>query len=474
MKKEELFSKREYGQDKLKEACGVVGIHAHKNVADMIVLALLALQHRGQESAGIALLRDGQMQSYKDMGLVREVFSRQILQSLSGNTGIGHVRYAAGGDSQIVNAQPLAINYRGGSIALAHNGNLVNAYQIRREMEEDGAIFQTTTDSEVVLSLIAKHYKAGYKEAILKTLDRIQGAYAFTMLCEGNLIGIRDPHGIRPLVLGRLWGGYMLASETVALDIVGAEFVRDILPGEMVIINDQGIESVRYAENQRLAHCSFEYVYFARPDSVIDGKSVYETRKNAGRLLAKSDDVKADIVVAVPDSGIAAALGYAEQSGIPYDAGLIKNKYMGRTFIEPTQEMREQAVFLKLSVLKEAVRDKRIVLIDDSIVRGTTSRRIIKILRDAGAREIHFRISSPPIKFPTYFGIDTPVISELLGANYSTEEICEMIGADSLKYLSIDGLVEAIGIPKESLNLDCFNGEYPIEIPEELKNQTKR
>ena len=260
MEKKEFFRETEYEQDKLKEACGVVGIYDHKNVADRIVLALLALQHRGQESAGIALLRDGKMQSYKDMGLVREVFNRQILRGLSGNIGIGHVRYATSGDSQIVNAQPLVINYRGGSIALAHNGNLVNAHQIRQELEEGGAIFQTTTDSEVVLSLIAKNYNAGYKEAILKTLDRIQGAYAFTMLCEGNLIGIRDPHGIRPLVLGKLCDSYMLASETVALDIVGAEFIRDILPGEMVIINDEGIESICYAENQKLAHCSFEYV----------------------------------------------------------------------------------------------------------------------------------------------------------------------------------------------------------------------
>ena len=473
MKKELVFKENGYEQDKLREACGVVGIHSNRNVADWIVLALLSLQHRGQESAGIALLNQGKLQHHKDMGLVREVFSKGLLQSLHGNTGIGHVRYATAGDSHIINAQPLAINYRGGSIALAHNGNLVNAFQIKRELEEDGAIFQTTTDSEVVLTLIAKNYKLGYKEAILQTMNQIKGAFAFTMLCEGNLIGIRDPHGIRPLVLGKLRHGYMLASETVALDIVGAEYIRDIEPGEMVIINDSGVESIRYSQEKKIAHCSFEYVYFARPDSVIDGKSVYETRKNAGRLLAKADNVEADIVIAVPDSGIAAALGYAEESKIPYDAGLIKNKYMGRTFIEPTQEMREQAVFLKLTVLKEAVRGKRIVLIDDSIVRGTTSRRIIKILRDAGAKEIHFRISSPPIKYPTYFGIDTPVIGELLGANYSTEEICEMIGADTLKYLSIDDLVAAIGLPKDMLNLDCFNGEYPLEIPEEIKNQAK-
>ncbi|RRD96260.1 amidophosphoribosyltransferase [Clostridiales bacterium COT073_COT-073] len=468
-----FFTEKEYEQDKLKEACGVVGIHSNRNVSDMIVLALLALQHRGQESAGIALLHQGKLQQHKDMGLVREVFSKELLQNLNGEIGIGHVRYATASDNQIVNAQPLAINYRGGSIALAHNGNLVNANQLRRELEECGAIFQTATDSEVLLTLIAQNYKSGYKEAILKALQKIKGAYAFTMLCEGNLIGIRDPHGIRPLVLGKLRHGYMLASETVALDLVGADFIRDIEPGEMVIISDYGVESIRYCEPQRIAHCSFEYVYFARPDSVIDGKSVYQTRKNAGRLLAKADDVEADIVIAVPDSGIAAALGYAEESKIPYDAGLIKNKYMGRTFIEPTQEMREQAVFLKLSVLKEAVKGKRIILIDDSIVRGTTSRRIIKILRDAGAREIHFRISSPPIKYPTYFGIDTPVTSELLGANHSTKEICEMIGADTLKYLSIDDLVEAIGIPKDKLNLDCFNGEYPLEIPEEIKNQAK-
>lgn len=473
MKKELDTKQVAYEADKLKEACGVVGIYAKKNVADRLVLGLLALQHRGQESAGIAVLNQGKLVQHKDMGLVREVFSKEILQGLKGNIGIGHVRYATSGDSQVVNAQPLAVNYRGGSIALAHNGNLVNASRLKLALEEEGAIFQTTTDSEVFLSLLARSYQAGYKQAMIKTLNQIKGAYAFTLLCEGNLIGIRDPHGIRPLVLGKLGSGYMLASETVALDIVGADFIRDIRPGEMVIINEHGLESIQYAKAERIAHCSFEYVYFARPDSVIDGKSVYQTRKNAGRLLAKNERVEADVVMPVPDSGMAAALGYAEESKLPFETGLIKHKYMGRSFIEPTQEMREQAVFMKLSVLKSAVRGKRIILIDDSIVRGTTSRRIIKILRDAGAREIHFRISSPPIKYPTYFGIDTPVISELLGANYSTEQICKMIGADSLRYLSIEDLVQAIGLAKTELNLDCFNGDYPLEIPEEIKNQAK-
>jgi amidophosphoribosyltransferase len=455
--------------DKLKDECGVIGIYAPNDasMSQRLCFGLVALQHRGQESAGMAMLKNGKMKYYKEMGLVQEIFTKEVLHRLEGgDIGIGHVRYSTTGESYVSNAQPLVVNYKGGSIALAHNGNLVNANMLRDELEEQGSIFQTSIDSEVIANLIARNYSLGIKEAIIKSMERIRGAYALTIICGDNLIGVRDPNGIRPLVLGKTQDGYVLASETVAFDVIGAEFIRDIAPGEMVIINENGVESHFFSEGQKCAHCSFEYVYFARPDSDMDGSNIYMTRRNAGRILAKNHPVEADMVIAVPDSGIAAAIGYAEESGIPYGVGLIKNKYMGRTFIQPDQSMRELAVRLKLNVLKENIQGKRLVMIDDSIVRGTTSGRIVKMLKEAGAAEVHLRVSSPPVKHSCYFGIDTPSRKQLVGAVKSIDEICEMIGADSLAYLSIEGLVESIEISGDRLCTACFSGDYPMEVPQ--------
>ncbi len=455
--------------DKLKDECGVIGIYSPKdvNMAQELAFGLVSLQHRGQESAGIAISKDKKMKYYKEMGLVQEVFSKEVLSRFeSGDIGIGHVRYSTTGESYVSNAQPLVVNYRGGSIALAHNGNLINANKIRDDLEQKGSIFQTSIDSEVIANLIARNYSLGMKEAIIHSVEQIKGAYALTIICDNNLIGVRDPNGIRPLVLGKKGDGYVLASESVVFDVIGAEFIRDVEAGEMVIINENGIESHFFKKDERCAHCAFEYVYFARPDSQMDGSNIYITRRNAGRILAKNHPVEADMVIAVPDSGIAAAIGYAEESGIPYGVGLIKNKYMGRTFIQPNQSMRELAVRLKLNVLRENIEGKRLVMIDDSIVRGTTSGRIVKMLKDAGAKEVHLRVSSPPVTHSCFFGIDTPSRKQLVGATKSVDEICKMIGADSLAYLSIDGLVESIEMPKQKLCTACFDGDYPMVVPE--------
>lgn len=453
--------------DKLKEECGVFGIYSKgmKDLSRMIYFGLVTLQHRGQESAGIAVYNDKKIHYYKEMGLVREVFNDTILKRLTGDIGIGHVRYSTTGESYVTNAQPLVVQYKGGSIALAHNGNLVNADKIRDELEDNGSIFQTSIDSEVIANLIAKNYSLGFKEAITCAAKRIRGAFALSIICEGKLIGVRDPHGLRPLCIGKLDDGYVLSSESCALDVVGAELVRDVKPGEIVIIDDDGIESIMYEENKQKALCSFEFVYFARPDSVIDEESVYQSRIEAGKILARENPVDADIVMAVPDSGTVAAIGYAEESGIPYRQGLLKNKYLGRTFIQPDQKMRELMVKLKLSVLRENVEGKRLILIDDSVVRGTTSRRIVDMLRKAGAKEVHLRVSSPPVKYSCYFGIDTPTRKQLIGATHSVEEIREAIGADSLAYLSIPGLVKSIKMKDERLCTACFSGNYPMEVP---------
>jgi len=455
--------------DKLKEECGVIGIYKKKaeHLSQMLCFGLVSLQHRGQESAGIAINRQGKVVYYKEMGLVQEVFNDAVLERLgTGDIGIGHVRYSTTGESYVANAQPLVVQYKGGSIALAHNGNLVNANRIREDLEEQGTIFTTSIDSEVIANLFARHYSMGIRDGLVKTLEKVKGAYALVITCEDKLIGVRDPFGLRPLCIGKFEdGGYILASESVALDVVGAEFVRDVEKGEIVIIDEKGITSHIYSIGCRKAVCAFEYVYFARPDSVMDGMSVFVARKNAGRSLAKQHPVDADMVIAVPDSGIAAAIGYAEYSGIPYSVGLIKNKYMGRTFIQPDQKSRELAVRLKLNVLKDDVKGKRLVLIDDSIVRGTTSRRIVDMLKAAGATEVHVRVSSPPVTHSCFFGIDTPSTSQLVGATHTIEEIREMIHADSLGYLSIKGLVDSIEVPYEKLCTACFNGDYPMEVP---------
>ena len=453
--------------DKLHEECGIVGIYEKNNIntANLAYFGLIALQHRGQESAGIAVNNDGIITCYKEMGLVSEVFDNQILNLLKGDMCIGHVRYSTMGESFVTNAQPLVVKYKKGTIALAHNGNLVNAQALRREMEDQGMIFTTSIDSEVIASLIAKNYTSTIEEAISRTMDNIKGAYALTIMTNEKLIGVRDKHGMRPLVLGKLETGYVLASETCALDTIGAEFIRDINPGEIVVIDENGVKSIQ-TEPAEKALCIFEYIYFARPDSVIDGLGVYSTRHSAGRMLAKEQPAEADVVISVPDSGTAAAIGYSLESGIPYTVGLIKNRYIGRTFIQPSQEIRETGVTLKLNPLKEEIEGKRIVMVDDSIVRGTTSKKIVQALRAAGAKEVHVRVSSPVILHSCYFGIDTPSSSELVGATTLIDKIKDKIGADSLGYLSHNGLMQSIGSCGKGFCTACFSGSYPVDITE--------
>lgn len=454
--------------DKLKEECGVIGIYSDDvdRIAYMSCYGLIALQHRGQESAGIAVKNDNGIKYYKDMGLVQEVFDNDKLDQLKGKIAIGHVRYSTTGESHVANAQPLVVRYKGGSIALAHNGNLVNAADIRNDLEDAGAIFQTSIDSEAIASLIARNYKEGLEASLTKSLRLLKGSFALVVLCDDKLIGVRDTFGLRPLSLGKLDDGYVLASETCAFDVLGATFVRDIEPGEVVIIDSEGVTSFQFAEKVQKAVCAFEYVYFARPDSVIDGINVYMTRRNAGRILAKEHPVEADMVMSVPDSGTAGAIGYAEASGIPIGIGLIKNKYMGRTFIQPDQKLRELSVALKLNVLKENVEGKRVVLLDDSIVRGTTSKKIVEMLKNAGAKEVHMRITSPPVSFSCYFGIDTGSRKELIGSTMSVEDIGKMIGADSLGYISHAGLLESINCEGNGLCTACFTGNYPMPVPD--------
>ncbi len=461
------MSYKEILSDKLNEECGVFGVYSKsiKDISRMVYFGLIALQHRGQESAGIAAYKEGKIQYYKEMGLARDIFNDKILDRLDGSIAIGHVRYSTTGESYLTNAQPLVVKYKGGSIALAHNGNLVNAAKIRDELEDNGSIFQTSIDSEVIANLIARYYKFGFKEAIIKASKEIKGAFALTLICEDKLIGVRDPHGLRPLCIGKIDDGYVLSSESCGLNVVGAEFVRDVEPGEIVIIDEKGIESVTYEDSRKKSLCSFEFVYFARPDSSMDGQSVYKSRIEAGKILAKEYPVEADVVMSVPDSGTVAAIGYSEESGIPFRQGLIKNKYLGRTFIQPSQELRELMVKLKLSVLKENVDGKRIVLIDDSIVRGTTSKRIVDMLKKAGAKEVHIRVSSPPVKHSCYFGIDTPTRKQLIASINSIDDIRRAIGADSLGYLSVEGLLKSIGMCKSTLCTACFNGDYPMDVP---------
>ena len=453
-------------KDKFKEECGVFGVYSKSSldVAKVTYYGLYALQHRGQESAGIAVSDGKNMNIHKSMGLVSEAFDEKSLSSLKGNASIGHVRYSTTGSSNIINAQPILTNCKFGSMAIAHNGNLVNAEVIKELLEDGGNIFQTSIDSEVVLSLIARAYKKGIGKAVISAVQAIKGSFAMVILTEDKLIGVRDPNGIRPLCLGKLEDSYILSSESCAFDTVGAEFVRDIRPGEIVIIGEDGIESISYSEKIKSKVCAFEYIYFARPDSVIDGISVYESRRKAGEILFEECPVEADIVVGVPDSGLAAAVGFSKASSIPFDIGFIKNRYVGRSFIAPSKEMRERIVSLKLNPLKENIKGKRVVLVDDSIVRGTTSKILVEMLRRAGAKEVHFRVSSPVVKYPCYFGIDTPYRKDLIGANLTIEEIRKEIGADSLGYISEEGVVKSFG-EKEGFCLGCFSGIYPVDTP---------
>ena len=452
--------------DKFHDECGVVGISSPgaQNIAKDVYFGLHSLQHRGQESAGIASNMFGNINYYKDMGLVQEVFSDDIMKTLPGDICIGHVRYSTAGESQASNAQPLVVYSKMGSLALAHNGTLVNASVLREQMQDDGYIFQTTIDSEIIAALIARYLKEGSVEAaVAKTANIVKGAFALVITMGDKLLGVRDANGIRPLCIGRTKTGYVLASESCVFPLQGAEFVRDVKPGEIVTIENNELHSVMFNETAPKKVCSFEYVYFARTDSKIDGRSVYLSRREAGRILARESAVDADLVIAVPDSGTVAAIGYAEESGIPFGEGLVKNRYVGRTFIQPTQEMRELSVRMKLNVLEENVRGKRIIMIDDSIVRGTTSGKIVKLLKDAGASEVHVRISSPPVTHSCYMGIDTPNRRNLMAANKTIEEMRVHIGADSLAFISVEGLKECIGFGDNICDA-CFTGDYPVEL----------
>lgn len=446
---------------------GVVGIYSknRNDVSKVIYYGLYALQHRGQVSTGIAVNNNGFVDYFKDLGLVHEVFPKETMERLRGNIGIGHVRYATVGATTTVNAQPLVVGYKRGALALAHDGAIVNFEKLRDELEDNGAIFQSQLDTEVIANLIARYHKDSIEDAIVKTLKDIKGTYGFVLMTTDKLIGARDPFGVKPLALGRIGEDYMLASETCAFDTIGAKFIRDIEPGEIVIIDENGLRSIKL-ESSGKKLCLFEIIYFARPDSKLDGKSIYLSRIEAGRQLAREVAVDGDIVIGAPDSGTIPAIGYAEESGIPYAEGIIKNRYVGRTFIEPTQELREQGVRIKLNVLRENVEGKRIILVDDSIVRGTTIKRTVEMIRDAGAKEIHVRISSPPVIHSCHLGMNTANRENLIAANMSIEEIEKSTGADSLQYLSLEGLLKAVG-EGDNFCTGCLNGKYPIEEEEE-------
>lgn len=454
--------------DKLNEECGVFGIYDHREAAQLTYLGLHALQHRGQESAGICSSDGEKWYKHRGMGLVNEAFGKGDLEKFRGHIAIGHTRYTTAGSSKIENAQPLFFRYAHGSMAVAHNGNLVNASVLRKELEAKGSIFQTTSDTEVIAHLIARAKSKDLPGAVKEALQRIKGAYALLVMNEHQLVIALDPNGLRPLSLGRLKDAICVASETCAFDIIGAEYWRDVQPGELIVVDETGVHTSTFAEKTERSICTFEYIYFARPDSDIDGINVHMARKRLGKQLAIEAPIEADLVTGVPDSSISAAIGFAEATGIPYEIGLIKNRYVGRTFIQPTQELRERAVHMKLSAVRKVVEGKRVVMIDDSIVRGTTSNRIVRMLREAGATEVHVRISSPPVMNPCFYGIDTSTRDELIAATKSVEEIRRIIEADTLAFMSVEGMVEAIGrtdsAPNRGHCLACFTGNYPTEI----------
>ena len=452
--------------DRFHEECGVFGIYGHADAANLTYLGLYALQHRGQESAGIVSTDGKKLYSEKSMGLVADIFTEERIKKLPGHAAIGHNRYSTTGDSISINIQPIIVNFALGGLAVAHNGNLVNAGILKAELEAYGSIFQSTMDSEVVIHLIAQSRLPNLHERIVDALQHVQGSYSLLLLAEDELIGVRDPHGFRPLVLGELGGSYVLASESCALDLIEATYLREIEPGEMVVINSSGIHSTFPFRRADPSHCIFEFIYFARPDSYVFGQNVYTIRKEFGRQLARETGVQADVVIPVPDSGVPAALGYAEESGVPFGLGLIRNHYVGRTFIEPRQAIRHFGVKIKLNPVKDVLKGKRVVVVDDSIVRGTTSKKIIKMIRNAGASEIHMRISSPPTMYPCYYGIDTPTRQELIASSHSIEEIRKYITADTLGYISLDGVKKVVDRPLNYC-VACFCGDYPVPFPGE-------
>ncbi len=458
--------------DKFREECGVMAVYAHPEASKVAYLGLHALQHRGQESAGIAASDGEQLRLHKQMGLVVDIFTEDVLAKLPGTQAIGHTRYSTTGDSAILNAQPIRVDCNKGQMALAHNGNLVNAGELRAKLEHDGSIFQTTSDTEVIVHLIAHSKEQTLPDAIADALRRIEGAFSLVITTRDRIFAVRDPRGFRPLSMGRIVAGDKLkkdavvfASETTAFDLIGAEFIRDVKPGELIVVGPEGVYSRFYSSAQPISSCIFEHVYFARPDSVVFGRSVATSRETLGRHLAREAPIDADLVVPVPDSGLPAAIGYADESGIPFRVALIRSHYVGRTFIEPEQRVRDFGVKLKLNPVRSILEGKRIILIDDSIVRGTTSRKIVRMVREAGATEVHMRISCPPTISPCYYGVDTPRKKELIAANKTVEEIREYIGADSLAYLSVAGLKAACAEGEHTTYCDaCFTGNYPTNF----------
>ncbi len=452
--------------DKPHEECGVFGLYCkkdRKDIAGLVYYGLYALQHRGQESAGISVSQNTKIKTVKGNGLVSDVFTEEMLRDpeLIGNIAVGHVRYSTAGGSNVSNAQPLQAESSLGDIAIAHNGNIINPSILRELLEDGGVEFNTTADTEVILNLLIRKMRRGLKRALIDTISAIKGSFALVMSLGDKMIGVRDPHGIRPLVMGQLKDGcYVLASESCALDAIGAEFIRDIEAGEIVLIDENGVESILYAEASHKAPCAFEHIYFARPDSIIDGINTYNARFEAGHRLWEQDKLDADIVIGVPDSGIPAGTGYSEASGIPFAMALVKNKYIARTFIQPSQELREKSVQVKLNPIRSMIEGKRLVVVDDSLVRGTTSKKLIKMLRNAGAKEVHFRLASPAVTNPCFFGVDIAYRNELIAAKMSVDEICKEIGADSLMYLSTDNLVETLG--SKNFCMGCFSGTYPM------------
>ena len=451
--------------DKFRDECGVFGIFGHTEAANLTYLGLYALQHRGQESVGIATSDGDRLRMHKAIGYVADNFSEETFATLSGTSAIGHVRYSTAGESGIKNAQPILIDCAHGEIAVGHNGNLINAQELRDRLVGEGSIFQTTSDTEVLLHLYARSKAPTVEQALVEAVTQAQGAFSLVFLTKDKLVAIRDPHGFRPLTIGRLGDSYIVCSETCALDLIDATWVRDVEPGEMLVIGQDGVTSLHPFHPAPSAHCIFEHVYFARPDSYVFGESVNEVRTELGRKLARESAVPADVIVPIPDSGVCAATGFAEESGTPLRVGLIRNHYVGRTFIEPHQSIRHFGVRVKLNPVRSILQGRRVVLVDDSIVRGTTSRKIVKMVRAAGATEVHMRISCPPTISPCFYGVDTPRRAELIGATHSVEEIRRYIGADSLSYLSLDGLLSAVGTKRSSYCTSCYTGQYPVAFP---------
>jgi amidophosphoribosyltransferase len=456
-----------------KHYCGVFGVYGHPNAAELTYYGLYALQHRGQESAGIVTSDGRQFHEHKGMGLVSQIFRGNILHDLAGHLAVGHTRYSTTGSSLLQNAQPLTGNCARGPIAVAHNGNLTNAAQLRDELQARGSILQTTVDSEIVLHLIAQPSENGHGDSLIRAVRRIEGAYSLVIMSQNELIGVRDPHGFRPLCIGKIDDAWVLASETCALDLIHAKFVRDVEPGEIVVINQDGISSIQaFPEHERRAFCIFEYVYFARPDSTIANRNVYKVRVEMGRQLAREFPISADVVIPVPDSGNCAALGYSLESGIPFEMAFVRNHYVGRSFLQPSQLIRDFDVRVKLNLITELVKDKRVIVVDDSIVRGTTCKARVNNLKEAGAKEVHVLVSCPPHMNPCVYGIDFPDRSKLMAANHSEEEIRKYLNADSLHYLSQDGMVKATGLPANSFCMACYDGNYPVPFDPAVDKHT--